>query len=93
MSEYIEIEPELDEDGRTIVFHTNLPLTSGATVERFETAAALAEGSPVAQALGALDGIAAAEIAGDVLLITCDPAADWHAVAADVSAALKEFFL
>jgi hypothetical protein len=40
-----------------------------------------------------IEGIAAAEIDGDLLLITLAPAADWHAIAADVSAALKDFFL
>jgi hypothetical protein len=93
MSEYIEIQAELDEDGQTVVFQTNLSLSTGVTAERYESVDALAEGSPVAQALMGIEGIAAAEIDGDLLLITLAPAADWHAIAADVSAALKDFFL
>lgn len=93
MSEHIEIEAELDDDGRTIIFQTNLRLSGAEEVEHYATAAALTEGSPVAQAFASVDGIATAELAGSLLTITCDPAADVHAVAADVSAALKEFFL
>ncbi len=93
MSEYIEIDAELDEDGRTIVFQTNLSLSAGDGVERYASSAELAEGSPVAQALAGVDGIDLVEIAGDLLLVACDASADWHAVAADVSAALKDFFL
>lgn len=93
MSEYIDIEAELDEDGRTIYFQTNLSLTADDDAEHYTTADALAEGSPVAQTLSGIDGIATVEITGDVLWVTCDSTADWHAVAADVSAALKDFFL
>lgn len=93
MSEYIEIEADLDEDGRTIVFQTNLPLTADDASERYGTPDALAEGSPVAQALAEIGGIAGVEIAGNALFVTCSPAADWHAIVADVSAALKDFFL
>lgn len=93
MSEYIEIEAELDEDGRTIFFQTNLTLGPDQTVERYDSRDELAEGSPVAQALAGIEGIVAVEIAGNDLWVTCDSTVGWHAVAADVNAALKDFFI
>lgn len=92
MSEYIEIEADLGEDG-TLVFATNLPLTPEGQVERYDTAAALEEGSPVAQALSLVPGIAALTLSGGQIILTAAPDSDWHALVADVSAALKEFFL
>ena len=90
MSEYIEIEAELGDDG-VIVFETNLPLAAGQ--ERYASAAALEEGSPVAQALSVIPGIAALTISGGQMILTAAADADWHVLVADVTAALKEFFL
>jgi len=91
MSEYIEIETELD-DG-VIVFTTNLSLTAEGREETYDSAEALEEGSPVAQALSLVPGIAALTMRGGHLTLTPAPDADDHALAADVTAALKEFFL
>ena len=91
MSEYIEIEPELD-DG-AIVFTTNLSLTAEGQEEAYATVEALEEGSPVAQALSLVPGIAALTMRGGQIILTPVPDADDHALAADVTAALKEFFL
>ena len=93
MSEYIEIETELDDDGETISFQTNLSLASGTGHERYESHHALAEGSPVAQVLAGIEGIDSAEIRDRMLMVTCTPGTDRYAVAADVNAALKDFFL
>jgi hypothetical protein len=92
MSEYIEIEAETSEDGAGIRFFTNLLLTEG-DVEIYESAAALEEGTPVAQALAPVFGIAYLRMSGNDLFITPQPDADWHAIIADVTAALKDFFL
>ncbi|MCA9971369.1 MAG: NifU N-terminal domain-containing protein [Anaerolineales bacterium] len=93
MSEYIDIETELSEDGRHIHVYTNLTLTRRAA-ETYDSPAALEEGSPLAQALAVIDGITHLHIAGSDLTITYDPdASSWHAIAADVSAAIKDFFL
>ncbi len=92
MSEYIEIDAELDDDG-AIVFATNLPLTTEGREETYASAAALEEGSPVAQALSFVPGIAALSMRGGYITLTTAPEADYHALVADVSAALKEFFL
>lgn len=90
MSEYIEIEAEVGDDG-LIVFETNLPLAAEGQAERYDSAAALDEGSPVAQALSLVPGIAALTISGGRMILTAADDTDWHAVIADVTAALKEF--
>jgi hypothetical protein len=92
MSEYIEIEVEISDDGRELRFLTNLPLTEGGE-EFYDTAATLEEGTPVAQALASVPGIAQLRMNGNELFITPQPDGDWHVLIADVKAALKEFFL
>ncbi len=94
MSEYMEIEPELsDEDPTHIWFYTNLPLTAVGTTEQYHNTDALAEGSPLAQALVIIEGITAVRIERHDLLIVRDLDTPEHAIMADVSAALKDFFL
>ena len=92
MSEYIEIDAELDDDG-AIVFATNLSLTAEGRAEQYASAAALEEGSPVAQALSLVPGIASLTMRGGQIILTPAPDADFHSLVADVTAALKEFFL
>ena len=92
MSEYIEIETEIGDDGM-ILFHTNLPLTAEGQEEVYESRAALDEGSPVAQALSVVPGIETVAMGGGDLAIAAAADADWHTLAADVTAALKDFFL
>jgi hypothetical protein len=92
MSEYIEIEAEGSDDGTEIHFFTNLPLTEG-NEELYESVATLEEGSPVAQALAPVFGIAQLRMSGNDLFITPQSDADWHVIIADVTAALKDFFL
>ncbi len=92
MSEYIEIETEFSVDGDEMYFYTNLKLTERG-VEQYDSVAAMEEGSPVAQALALLDGIARLQIDGSDMTLTRDPDFPWHVIVADVSAALKDFFL
>jgi hypothetical protein len=92
MSEYIEIEAELDEDGE-IHFSTNLQLTARGYPEVYGSVAEMEEGSPVAQALAVVVGIVTLSLDGGRLTITSQPEADWHAIITDVKAALTEFFL
>lgn len=93
MSEYIEIEAELGDDGQSILFETNLPLTAEAAEERYDRSSPLAEGSPLAQALAGIPGVHSVLIAGSDLTVTYEPDADWHVIIADINAALKDFFL
>ena len=92
MSEYIEIETELSDDGDEMFFFTNLTLAEGG-VEQYDSPAVMEEGSPVAQALAVIEGIARLQIEGREMTITREPDAPWHVIVADVSAALKDFFL
>ncbi|MCL4872407.1 MAG: NifU N-terminal domain-containing protein [Anaerolineae bacterium] len=92
MSEYIEIETEFLETTDMIRFYTNLPLTSEGS-ETYHSAAAMEEGSPVAQLLSGVDGIVYCHLDGGEITIRREPDIEWHNLVADVAAALKEFFL
>lgn len=92
MSEYMEIETEIDDDDLTMYLSTNLKLTDGAA-EEYDSLEALEEGSPVAQALAMIDGIAHLTIDGKNIILVREPDAPWHSLVGDISAALKDFFL
>ena len=91
MSEYIEIESEISEDGR-IYLYTNLPLTEGQP-ESYTGLEAMEEGSPVAQALSIIEGLTSVQIEDGDLLITPEPEVATHVIIAEVTAVLKDFFL
>lgn len=92
MSEYMEIEAELSEDGLEIRFYTNLRLIDGES-ESYSSIADMEEGSPVAQTLSIIEGITHLRLDAHEITITRTPDAAWHAIAADVIAALKDFFI
>jgi hypothetical protein len=92
MSEYIEIDAELSDDG-AILLHTNLKLTAPGEAESYPSPDEMETGSPVAQALAVVDGIASLTMRDGEIVLTIADDADWHAVIADATAALKEFFL
>lgn len=92
MSEYIEIETEISDDGRQLQVSTNLRLADSGP-EQYASPEEMEEGSPVAQALAVVPGIAGLRMEESELVITRQPDADWHVIIADLSAALKDFFL
>jgi len=92
MSEYIEIETDPGDDDKQMHLYTNLKLTDQNS-EQYNSLTEMEEGSPVAQALSIIDGIAALKIDGSDMLISRTDDAEWHAIIADISAALKDFFL
>ncbi|MCA9931262.1 MAG: NifU N-terminal domain-containing protein [Anaerolineales bacterium] len=92
MSEYIEIETESGDDDTQMLLYTNLKLTEQAH-EYYDSQAEMEEGSPVAQALSVIEGIATLTIDNSDMILTRTPDAQWHTIIADVSAALKDFFL
>ncbi len=92
MSEYIEIETELSDDGQRMHFYTNLTLTD-QDQETYHSLDEMEEGSPLAQALSVIPGIAHLTIAGSDMTLAKEPDTDWYAIVADVSAAVKDFFL
>jgi hypothetical protein len=91
MSEYIEIEAEIGEDGRVYI-STNLPLGEGEP-ETYDSVAAMEEGSPVAQALSVVEGITLLHISHNDLVIEADAEVGTHVIVAEVTAVLKDFFL
>jgi hypothetical protein len=92
MSEYIEIETEPGGDPGEMVFNTNLQLAP-EEAERYDSPAEMDEGSPLAQALTPIDGITALRIEGRKMTVSRDLAVPWHVIVAEISAALKDFFL
>lgn len=95
MSEYVEIEVEIeDDDPNTIYFYTNLPLTGpGADTERYGSAAEMGEGSALAQALAVVEGLEQLIFEGSDLTVVRHPDTAEFAIIADVSAVIKDFFL
>lgn len=92
MSEYIEIETEMSDDGRLMLIHTNLNLAPEG-VESYASADDMAEGSPLAQTLATIEGIIHLHIENHTLTLAREPDTPWHSIVAEVSAALKDFFL
>jgi hypothetical protein len=92
MSEYIEIETESSDDERVMYVYTNLRLSEEES-ESYESVELMEEGSPFAQALSLVEGIVQLQIKGSELVITRDLEVPWHALMADVSAIIKDFFL
>ncbi|MFT5195441.1 MAG: hypothetical protein ACI9EW_003677 [Cellvibrionaceae bacterium] len=94
MSEYIEIEPEPDEDQLNLIhFFTNLPLTTDGQTETYQSLEEMLEGSAVAQALAEVNGIVAVTLTGGDMSVEKKDELDAYALIADVSAAIKDFFL
>jgi hypothetical protein len=92
MSEYIEIETESSDDDRVMYFYTNLRLAEDGG-ESYESVEMMEQGSPFAQALSVVEGIMQVHIEDSELALTRDPEVSWHAIVADVSAVIRDFFL
>jgi hypothetical protein len=92
MSEYISLNPEYGLDPDLVTLITNLDLAPEG-VERYANRAEGEEGSPLAQFLFQIEGLAALEIDGKRLIVRRAPEAEWHALLDEIAAALKEFFL
>jgi hypothetical protein len=92
MSEYIEIETEIGDDDVSIVISTNLKLAEEG-IEEYDSAEAMEEGSPLAQSLSVVEGIVRLRIEAQDMIVTRDLQVPWHAIVADLLAALKDFFL
>lgn len=92
MSEYIEVTPLESDDPYSVQLHTNVQLTAGAA-EEYASPAALAVGSPVAQALAVIPGIDHLRLDGSTLTIRRSADSEWYAIIEDVRSALIDFFL
>jgi hypothetical protein len=92
MSEYIEIETEMGEDPAELIIHTNLRLADQG-LEEYWSPAEMEEGSPLAQALSPIEGLASLRIEDQDLVVRRDLLVDWHLIVSEINAALKDFFL
>jgi hypothetical protein len=93
MTEYVDLHPEPTDDPDVMVLLTNLDLTPGGEAEVYHSPDEGEEGSPLAQALFAVPGLAALTLDGGELTITREPDVEWHDLIEDVSDALRDFFL
>lgn len=92
MSEYIELEPEETDDPHILIIESNIRLTM-EELEEYDSADSMQEGSPLAQALAIIPGIAYLQIEPDALTITRDPDVEWYTITEDIKAAIVDFFL
>lgn len=73
---------------------TNVRLSSPSQPsETYTSAEEMEEGSPLAQTLAYVEGIRELHISGQTMIVTRDPDVDWHVIIADISAAVRDFFL
>lgn len=92
MSEYIAVDVETGDDPDVVRLVTNLKLALEGP-ERYGNREEGDEGSPLAQFLFGIDGLAALEITDRTLVVRRAPEVEWHDLVDDITAALKEFFL
>ncbi len=92
MSEYITIQTEYGDDPDQVKLMTNLKLAPEGP-ESYANREEGDEGSPLAQTLFGIEGLAALDIEGGVLSVHREPDVEWPALIDDITAALKDFFL
>ena len=92
MSEYITVDVEYGDDPDQIKLLTNLNLAPEGP-ESYADLQEGDEGSPLAQAMFGIEGLAALDIEGSLLLVRRDAEAEWPALIDDITEALKDFFL
>ncbi len=92
MSEYITVDVEQDEDPDVVRLITNLILAPDGP-EAYPDREGGENGSPLAQMLFEIEGLAALDIEGKTLIVRRAPETEWPALIEDITSALKEFFL
>jgi hypothetical protein len=92
MSEYITVDVETTGDPERMKLITNLNLAPDGP-ESYANREEGDQGSPLAQTLFGIDGLAALDIEGDAMLVRREPGVEWPALVDDITAALKDFFL
>jgi hypothetical protein len=92
LSEYIEIETEIDDEANRVSVSTNLVL-SGMGEEIYPSIKEMEEGSALAQSLSQIEGMLTLTIEGREMAATHDQAIPSHIIASEISSALKDFFL
>ncbi len=92
MSEYIKVQTEYTDDPDEVRLVTNLNLAPEGP-ECYANRAEGDEGSPLAQTLFGIGGLAALDIQGGTLTVRRDPGIEWPFLIDDITEALKDFFL
>jgi len=92
LSEYIEIEIEIDEAARLVYINTNLVLAASGE-ERYFSIETMEQGTALAQFLSQIEGIQTLMISGHRLTASHNPSIPSYIVASEMSDALKDFFL
>ncbi len=92
MSEYIKVQVEYTDDLDQVRLVTNLNLAPEGP-ESYADPAEGDEGSPLAQTLFGIGGVAALDIEHGTLTIRRDPGVEWPPLIDDITEALKDFFL
>lgn len=93
MSEYVNIQPEATDDPDVMHLITNLMLTPQDEPEVYPTPEDGDEGTPLAQTLFGVPGLAALHINGSVMVVQREQDVEWHDLIEDISDALRDFFL
>lgn len=92
MSEYIEFEVDESESQDVITLIYNIQLATDS-VEVYQSAEQMEEGSPLAQALAVIPGIMHLQIEADTLTVLRDSEMEWYAIIEDIRAVIVDFFL
>ncbi len=92
MSEYITVNLRYLDDPNEVELFTNLNLAPDGP-ESYADRAAMDEGSPLAQTLVGIDGLAALRLNKNVMIVRRVPSAEWSGLLSAISDALKDFFL
>ena len=92
MSEYISVEAEYGEDPDEARLVTNLRLATDGP-EFYPGRTEGEEGSPLAQTLFGIDGLEALRVEGGTLTVRRAAGTEWHTLIADITEALKDFYL
>jgi hypothetical protein len=93
VTEYVDLHPEPTSNPNVMILVTNLTLNPGGEAEVYRSPDEGEEGSPLAQELFAVPGLAALTLDGGELAITREPDVEWHDLIEDISDALRDFFL
>jgi Scaffold protein Nfu/NifU N terminal len=93
LTEYITIKPESTDDPELICLMTNLDLTAGGPPESYASPQEGDEGSPLAQAIWTVPGVAELRLDGREVHIRREADVEWHDLIEDVTDVLKDFFL
>ncbi len=92
MSEYITVDVEQDDDPDVVRLVTNQMLAPDGP-ESYPDREDGESGSPLAQVLFEIEGLAALDIENKTLIVRRASETEWPALIEDITSALKEFFL